>query len=297
MVTPHSPAWSLPMMRGGRLFCAGPRRRTALIFVMSFTAVLSAGAEEFPPGCRPDAVITGIVASVSDGRTFGLERGGEVRLAAIEVPAPESTLAPGAPQPDRMGTAALAAMIAGKTVSLRTAKSDKDRYGRLVAQVFVAGEGAERWVQGELVAAGLAVVSARVGEPACAAELVRRERAAREAKLGLWADPYYLIGRAEEPAAILAGRGRFSIVEGRVLSVRESGGTIYVNFGRRWSEDFTVTIAKRNARAFSAAGLEPKTLAGRRIRIRGVVEERGGPWIEAARPEQIELEHDARTQK
>jgi hypothetical protein len=31
-----------------------------------------------------------------------------------------------------------------------------------------------------------------------------------------------------------------------VLSVRESGATIYVNFGRRWTEDFTVTILKRN---------------------------------------------------
>ena len=74
-----------------------------------------------------------------------------------------------------------------------------------------------------------------------------------------------------------------------MLSVRESGGTIYVNFGRRWSEDFTVTIAKRNERAFTAAGLEPKSLAGRRIRVRGWIEERGGPWIEATRPEQIEV--------
>ena len=74
-----------------------------------------------------------------------------------------------------------------------------------------------------------------------------------------------------------------------MVSVRESGGTIYVNFGRRWSEDFTVTIAKRNERAFSAAGLEPKSLRGRRVRVRGWIEERGGPWVEAARPEQIEV--------
>ena len=36
----------------------------------------------------------------------------------------------------------------------------------------------------------------------------------------------------------------------------------------------------------AAAGLEPKKLAGRRVRVRGWIEERGGPWIEAARPEQ-----------
>jgi hypothetical protein len=59
-----------------------------------------------------------------------------------------------------------------------------------------------------------------------------------------------------------------------VISVRESGGVLYVNFGRRW----TVT-----------AGVDPKSLAGRHIEVRGWVEQRGGPAIEAARPEQIEI--------
>ncbi len=86
--------------------------------------------------------------------------------------------------------------------------------------------------------------------------LLAKEQAARAAKLGLWGEPVYVIGKAEDPAEVLESRGRFALVEGKVLSVRESGGTIYVNFGRRWSEDFTVTIAKRNERAFSAAGLD-----------------------------------------
>jgi hypothetical protein len=115
------------------------------------------------------------------------------------------------------------------------------------------------------------------------------EAAARAAKLGLWGDPRYFPKAAENPGAIAAERGRFTLVEGKVVSVRESGGTIYVNFGRRWSEDFTVTIRKRNERAFSAAGLEPRRLEGRRVMVRGWIEERGGPWIEAAAPEQIEI--------
>ena len=95
--------------------------------------------------------------------------------------------------------------------------------------------------------------------------------------------------RAEDPARLAAERGRFTIVQGKVLSVRESGGTIYVNFGRRWSEDFTVTVTKRNDRLFKAAGLDLKSLAGREVRIRGWIEERGGPWVQATNPEQIEL--------
>jgi hypothetical protein len=53
----------------------------------------------------------------------------------------------------------------------------------------------------------------------------------------------------------LAKRGRFTLVEGKVVSVRASGGTIDDNFGQRRSEDFTVTILKRNARQFTATGV------------------------------------------
>jgi len=164
-----------------------------------------------------------------------------------------------------------------------------DRYGRVVAYAFAARDGVELSVQAELISAGAARVAARVPNRNCAAELLMRENDARRAKLGLWASPYYDLLNAENPAAVLAEQGHFALVEGKVVSVRESGATIYVNFGRRWTEDFTVTILKRNERSFTAAGLEPKALTRRHIRVRGWIEERGGPWIEAARPEQIEF--------
>ena len=150
-------------------------------------------------------------------------------------------------------------------------------------------DGVEHLAQADLVAAGVARVAARAASHACVVELLTRENAARQAKLGLWADPYYELLSADSPADVLAEQGHFALVEGKVVSVRESGATIYVNFGRRWSEDFTVTISKRNERSFTAAGFEPKKLAGRRVRVRGWIEERGGPWIEAVRPEQIEF--------
>jgi endonuclease YncB( thermonuclease family) len=231
--------------------------------------------------CRPPTVATGLVSRVLDGRTFVLDDGREVRLAGIEVPADGAVGAPARRQ--------LEQLLANATVVLKALGPERDRYGRVAVQVFVAERDNERWVQPELVAAGHARVSARVGDRACAAALLLHEQAARRNMLGLWSDPYYGLRRAEEPTTVAAERGRFAVVEGNVLSVRESGGTIYVNFGRRWSEAFTVTIAKRNERAFAAAGLEPKALAGRRVRVRGWIEERGGPWVEATRPEQIEL--------
>jgi micrococcal nuclease len=42
-------------------------------------------------------------------------------------------------------------------------------------------------------------------------------------------------------------------------------------------------------RSVAAAGIEPKRLEGRRIRVRGWVEQRGGPIIAAEAPEQIEF--------
>jgi endonuclease YncB( thermonuclease family) len=239
--------------------------------------------------CGGDVVARGNASRVIDGRTFALEDGREIRLAGVEVaplPGPQDAdAAPGGTE----SRDALATLLAAGEVILKRAEIPSDRYGRMVAFAFVSGDGGERLVEAELVGAGQARVAARVGSRDCAVELLRRENAARAAKLGLWANSYYGLLNAANPADVLAERGRFGLVEGKVVSVRESGATIYVNFGRRWTEDFTVTILKRNARSFTAAGLEPGRLAGRRIRVRGWIEERGGPWIEAARPEQIEL--------
>src|SRR5580693_5158613 len=236
------------------------------------------------PACGGDVIARGVVKRVSDGRTFTLDDGREVRLAAVEVPPLETGAAPGA-----AAKAALDALIGGDDIVLRRADVETDRYGRLVAYAYAVRDGDELFAQGELIASGLARVGDHVGGRACALELLKSENAARAAKLGLWADSHYDVLDAEAPTDVLARRGRFALVEGKVVSVRESGATIYVNFGRRWSEDFTVTVLKRNERNFTAAGLEPKKLSGRRIRVRGWIEERGGPWIEAARPEQIEL--------
>jgi endonuclease YncB( thermonuclease family) len=243
-----------------------------------------------PFACGGEAFAHDRIARIIDGRGFVLDDGREVRLAAIEVPplplAQEVSPAPGGD----LARDALVTLVAGAQVTLKQAEPQKtDRYGRLVAYASTVRDGVEHSAQHDLVALGLARVAARVGSRACALELQSREKAARQAKLGLWANSYYDLLNADNPADVLAEQGHFALVEGKVLSVRESGATIYVNFGRRWTEDFTVTILKRNERNFTAAGLEPNTFAGRHIRVRGWIEERGGPLIDATRPEQIEF--------
>ena len=143
-------------------------------------------------------------------------------------------------------------------------------------------------MQSELLRRGEALVSTEVTDKDCAAALAAAEAEARQAKKGTWAEPA-AIKNAESPGDILAGIGRFTVVEGKVLSVRQAGATTYLNFGRNWTRDFAVTISRRMMPAFEAAGLGLKSLENRRIRVRGFVEARGGPRIEALRVGQIEV--------
>ena len=156
--------------------------------------------------CAPETIGVVTVRAVLDGRTLLLTDGREVRLAGIEV-SPESK-------------PALEAHIAGLKITLKGKTTDQttDRYGRLVAYAY-AGSGPS--VQAQLLSKGRARVAARIGEkigePGCAAALFAAETAARTARLGLWGEPHYLPRKAGNPAEILGERGRFTLVEGRVL--------------------------------------------------------------------------------
>lgn len=247
----------------------------ACVFAAGFAAQASADDRT---ACRSEAAGAVTVRAVADGRTLTLTDGREVRLAGIQVPNDgENAVA---------ARTVLEKLVTGRDVRLLRMGPKTDRYGRLTGGL-AARDGPP--IQLELLAKGHALVAGQAAATGCAGAFRTAEKAARSAGLGVWGTAYYLTQDAGNPAQILAYRGRFAVVEGKVLSVRESGGTIYVNFGRRWTEDFTVTALKRSERTFADAGLELKKLEGRRVRIRGTVEERGGPWIEAMHPGQIEI--------
>jgi hypothetical protein len=276
-----------PWLKGPR---TGQGRRLArALIALAAVFPLEAHSEDggtFMVGaCKLETIGPGVVTGIVDARTLLLDGGREARLAGIEIAGAGPRAGAGEVLPSLVGRNAILRRIG----AAGAADAEQDRYGRLLVHLFVSEPRSERWIQADLLERGHARVSSRVGDRACARELLAREGKARGAKLGVWAEPIYGIMRADEPAAVAAERGRFAIVEGKVLSVRESGNTIFVNFGRRWMEDFVVTIAKRNERGFAAAGVAPARLQGRQVRVRGIVEQRGGPWIEATHPEQIEV--------
>lgn len=238
------------------------------IAVLAFAPTLAA-----QDSCKLSAMGNVNVAGIRDGRTLVLADGRELRLAGIET--------------GDASRAALEALAAGRSLRLEKLRAENDRYGRVVAFAY-EGE-MQTSLQQALIEQGQARVSSRVGDRACAEVLLAAERKARAARRGMWADPNFAPLRSHDAARITAVRGQFALVEGKVLSVRESGATIYLNFGRRWAQDFTVTILKRNRREFAAAGIDPGRLEGQPIRVRGWIEQRTGPVIEAVAPEQIEI--------
>ena len=238
--------------------------RDALSFVALAALVPAAAIDAaMAAPCAFAAQGEGRVAAIMDARSFRLGDGGEVRLAGIEPVASDSA----------NRTAALTAIIAGRNVSLRGDDDTPDRYGRQPAFVFL--DGTENSVQATLLEQGEALASADVPDKDCAAALLKAEAAGREAKKGIWAGPA-VIKNAESPGDIAAGNGRFMLVEGRVLSVRQAGATTYLNFGRNWTRGFAVTISRRVLPSLEAAGIAPKSLENRRIRVRGFMETRTG---------------------
>jgi len=256
---------------------AMPASRTLLRIVLSLVMAASISAAR-ASGCAFASQGDGHVVEVIDGRSFRLADGREIRLIGIEEASRETTKSARA--------AALSAIIAGKDVSLAGDDDAPDRYGRQSAFVFLAGS--DRPVQSLLLAEGAALTSGDIADKDCAAALMAAEAEARQGRKGTWAGSG-VIKNAESADDILAGIGRFTLVEGRVLSVRQAGATTYLNFGRRWTRDFAVTISRRMMPAIESAGITAKSLENRRIRVRGWVEAHPAPRIEVVRAGQIEV--------
>ena len=84
---------------------------------------------------------------------------------------------------------------------LRRAEAETaDRYGRIVGYAYVERDGDILFVQGEYCGGFRPGRRPRGRRPGLCHGTLGREAAARGAKLGLWADPYYDVLNAETPA-------------------------------------------------------------------------------------------------
>jgi len=249
--------------------------------------VLAAALATLPVGelsasAREDCLAGAFEAEASDApdsRTIALKDGRSLRLAGIETFA---LLVPEASEAETAITASVADWLRAKPVRVRLLGDKPDRYGRLPALV---GSREDRLLQEELAARGLAIGFHTGQDVPCFARVLAAEDDARRRSVGFWAEAAVL---PADPDRLAASIGRFAIVEGVVISVGNRRAYTYLNFGAEWSRDVTARIAAADRDAFGGEA-QLSRLAGRRVRVRGFLEERGGPLIELRGPAQIEV--------
>ncbi len=144
--------------------------------------------------CRPVAAEHGKVGRVIDGDTIELADGRKIRYIGVDTP--EVRRREGSQwvkDPEPFGLEASAfnrQLVEGKSVRLELDVQTHDRYGRLLAYVYVAGaDQKEIFVNAELVKQGMAQPLTIPPDVKYAALFRDLARQAREEKRGLWSEP------------------------------------------------------------------------------------------------------------
>lgn len=230
------------------------------------------------------------VSQVIDGETLRLHDGRDLRLAGILAPRPEDAGAAAGKWPSAVAARAeLEAIALGREVTIAFGAVREDRYGRHVGHGFVTVPGAPEdrvWLQGHLVGQGLARVMTTAQNRTCAKELLELERAARDSARGIWAEEAYKVRSADSPDTLLALRGTFQIVTGEIAKAETSRSLIRLEFTAPERRAPVRALVARPRGAPGAEKLVARTddmgdLKGKRLRLRGYVEERGGvPFLD-----------------
>ncbi len=221
------------------------------LFAFWLFLLFSVGA--YAENCLPfkaDEWVT--VTHVHDGDTIRLKDGRKVRLIGINTPELARENRPAEP----LGVEAkevLYHMIAGQRVALKFGVEKKDRYGRLLAHIYLENG---RSVQELLLEKGLAAFVAVA--PNIKNSLCYRDAEQRAHGQGIWRHALF------QPVDVkqLRSEGGFRIVEGSITRVGNSSKALWLNF----ENNFSVRIAKRDMKNF---GINLNQLVGKKVRVRG----------------------------
>lgn len=231
------------------------------------------------PGCMAGGA-TAVVESVDEDLGLRLADGRTVRLPGIAVP-----------QSAVEARRELAAWLVRAPVAVAPLRTEADRWGRAVALVFAAPPGdPDRPVSvtEALLEAGRVLARPDPALSACWGTELRLEREAERQKHGLWAAPAVLA--PGDAAALQSHAGRFVLAGGRIAAVREGRARVYLRFAEGAATGTSATLTLPLARRLAKAGTDPLGWAGRRLRVRGMLDDRWGWQIEVSEPQQIELD-------
>ncbi|MCC6598221.1 MAG: thermonuclease family protein [Alphaproteobacteria bacterium] len=250
---------------------------------LSFPA-LSSGTESLPRGDFSALVQTGSgrVLQIISPQDLQLDDGRIIRLSGVHFPdySVENTGPYGLLAMQIMND-----MLLNQEVDLyQTPDKDRGRTNRMghhIAHVVRKADGV--WVQGSLIALGLGMVRTSASTPEMVDQMAAQEEHARLEKLGIWESAVRILPVEDTQAHI----GSFQIVEGRIESVTLNKNRLFLNFGKNWRDDFTITISPENRKLFSKNGENPLSWNGRILRARGWIDSYNGPNMEIDHPEAL----------
>lgn len=213
-----------------------------------------------------------LVAKVADGDTLITRDSRTIRLIGINTPERETPERPAEPLAEA-AKARLIALTAGVAVRVQPGREPRDPHGRDLAYLFLP-DGRE--VGAILVAEGLGFAIAIPPNTEHLPAMQAAEAKARQARLGVWALPFY----APAPASAIEDdwRGRFKRIVGRVERVVQQPHGWYLQMTPR----FSLYIPRADRANF---GLAPERLAGKTIEARG--------WLGGGRRMKMTVRHSA----
>ena len=258
------------------------RRQFALYCLAVLILVAQAFSQESVPARIASCVRTqsdDVIKAVSARGELTLASGRIIRLLDIRLPSDGDEARPLAWLQSLVGRGVRVAVIAARA----------DRWGRSAGDVAVLEEPAPIDIAELLVDEGFAMVDAGDRPLLCRPELLAQEQRARTRRRGLWASGRHGPVAAADLTRLRPLIGQFALVEGVVRSVGERRERTYLNFGRDWKQDLTITIPKRTWAIMRERGLSAEALKGRRVRARGVLEEWQGVAVEITAADMLEV--------
>lgn len=230
------------------------------------------------------------VASIHSGNSLTLTNGTTVSLAGLQVPQPGRKNRGDTVQPDeplaRASMDALARLTQHHPIRLGDVTPAQDRHGRVVAHAY-AQNGI--WLQEAMLREGLGFVFTHdTAMWPTLTPLLKVEQSARDAAIGIWANPHFRVLDHTEAAQHLQ---HTRLVQGTVYGVTTVRKRTYINFGKDWRTDFTLSIPAKRLKAVTA-GLQLADiteLEGKTLLMRGLLFYTNGPSMEATAAQQISI--------
>lgn len=207
------------------------------------------------PADRTDETVE--VAFVYDGDTVRLKDGRKIRLAGINAPEVSKKDKAGEPLADEARAHLSRLLDSGSRVRVRYEQERRDRYGRLLAHLYLPdGSSIEERLLDEGLAQQL-VVPPNNWQSSCYQRIEQRARLQRR---GVWRLDHYQPLRTNPPRA---SDGSFRVIGGTVVRVAESRKSVWLNL----DSGLAIRIPRRDLHYFSDIDLHG--LKGHAVVARG----------------------------